>query len=82
MKDWDYYGGITSEKYARNVIEAYLSDKQGIKWIGSMLEFWSSSEELINNAELRKQELTRVIKAYGGNKKQELLNEMNKRKLI
>jgi len=77
-----FYNGITSEKYVRNVMRAYLQGHQTLNWIGSMLEFWSSTEELIKNPEKRKSELIRVIETYGNNQKSDILNEMKRRNLV
>lgn len=73
---------ITSENYANRVIEAYLSGKQSVQWVRGSLEFWSNTEELRNNPELRKQELLRVVNLYGKDRELAILNELRQHGLI
>jgi hypothetical protein len=84
-KEWteEYVRRISSEEYVENVINAYLYKGRSLKWIGSMLEFWSSSEELRKDPEKRKKEILRAINRYGtDNHKEKLIREMMKRKLV
>lgn len=82
-KKWTekYVKGISSEEYVENVINAYLYKGRSLKWVGSMLEFWSSSEELLKDPEKRKREILRAINRYGMDHKEELIREMMRRKL-
>jgi hypothetical protein len=83
-KRWteNYLKGILSEEYVENVINAYLYKRRSLKWVGSMLEFWSSSEELLKDPEKRKKEISRAINRYGMERKEKLISEMMRRKLI
>ena len=78
----EYYRGITSEDYARKVIQAYMDGRQSLKWLGSMLEFWSSGSDLRKDPARRKSEIVRVIDSYGGGRTREILSEMRKRGLV
>ena len=71
-----------SERTVKNTVNAYLNKGQSIKWVGSMLEFLCSSELLIKNPEMRKNEILRIIEKYGKDSKKELLYEMRSRGLI
>jgi hypothetical protein len=83
-KKWteNYLEGILSEEYVENVINAYLYKGRSLKWVGSMLEIWSSSEELLKDPEKRKEEISRAINRYGMERKEKLISEMMGRKLI
>jgi urate oxidase len=86
VKKWtkNYYEGITSESFAKNVILAFVSGEKrvSVKWVGGKLEQWSASEKLKNKPEQRRQELLRVVNSYGYGNTTEILNELKRRKLI
>jgi len=71
-----------SESTVQNIINAYLSKGQSLKWVGGMLEFCCSSEILLSNPEMRKKEILRIIEKYGKDHKTVLTVEMKRRGLI
>jgi len=78
----DEYVRGESETTVENIVNAYLSNLQSLKWVGGMLEFACSSEKLLKNPEMRKREILRIIEKYGRYRKSELKGEMKRRGLI
>lgn len=50
-----------SENTIENVMYAYMNKGQSLKWICSMLEMYCSNSMLLQNPELRKSEIIRII---------------------
>ena len=78
----DEYVRGESETTVENIVNAYFFKGKSLKWVGGMLEFCCSSELLLNNPEMRKKEILRIINKYGKDHKSELIEEMKRRRLL